>query len=64
MPQNFSANMPRSDAEQAAERLREGYAVYFQKYDVLLTHVLPVPAHKHGVSEFTINGQTVDATYL
>ncbi|MEA2262049.1 MAG: aspartyl-tRNA(Asn)/glutamyl-tRNA(Gln) amidotransferase subunit, partial [Acidobacteriaceae bacterium] len=27
-------------------------------------HVLPIPAHKHGVEEFTINGQTVDATYL
>ncbi len=52
------------DAEQAAERLRDGFAEYFSKYDVLLTHVLPVPAHKHGVEEFVINGQTVDATYL
>jgi aspartyl-tRNA(Asn)/glutamyl-tRNA(Gln) amidotransferase subunit A len=52
------------DAEQAAERLRDGYAEYFQKYDALLTPVLPLPAHKHGVTEFTINGQTVDATYL
>jgi aspartyl-tRNA(Asn)/glutamyl-tRNA(Gln) amidotransferase subunit A len=52
------------DAEQAAERLRDGFAEYFQKYDALLTHVLPIPAHKHGVDKFTINGQTVDATYL
>lgn len=52
------------DAEQAAERLRDGFAGYFQKYDVLLTHVLPIPAHKHGVEEFVINGQKVDATYL
>lgn len=52
------------EAEQAAERLRDGYADYFQKYDVLLTPVLPIPAHKHGVSEFVINGQKVDATYL
>lgn len=52
------------DAEQAAERLRDGFAEYFQKYDVLLTPVLPIPAHKHGVEEFIINGQTVDATYL
>ncbi|SEO34418.1 aspartyl-tRNA(Asn)/glutamyl-tRNA(Gln) amidotransferase subunit A [Luteibacter sp. UNC138MFCol5.1] len=52
------------DAEQAAERLRDGFAEYFAKYDVLLTHVLPIPAHKHGVEEFVINGQTVDATYL
>ncbi|MGO4415864.1 amidase family protein [Cupriavidus sp. KB_39] len=28
------------------------------------TPVLPIPAHKHGVSTFLINGQTVDATYL
>jgi len=52
------------DAEQAAERLRDGFAAYFQKYDVLLTHVLPIPAHKHDVEEFVIDGQQVDATYL
>ena len=52
------------DAEQAAERLRDGYADYFTRYDALITHVLPIPAHKHGVEEFTIDGQTVDATYL
>jgi aspartyl-tRNA(Asn)/glutamyl-tRNA(Gln) amidotransferase subunit A len=52
------------DAEQAVERLRDGYADYFSRYDALITHVLPIPAHKHGQTEFTINGQTVDATYL
>jgi aspartyl-tRNA(Asn)/glutamyl-tRNA(Gln) amidotransferase subunit A len=52
------------DAEQAAERLRDGYADCFTRYDALLTPVLPLPAHKHGQTEFTINGQTVDATYL
>ncbi|WP_345817020.1 amidase (plasmid) [Paraburkholderia sp. PREW-6R] len=52
------------DAEQAAERLRDGYAEYFRKYDALMTHVLPIPAHKHGVNTFSINGHTVDATYL
>ncbi len=52
------------EAEQAAERLRDGFADYFQSYDALLTPVQPIPAHKHGVSEFIINGQTVDATYL
>jgi len=51
------------DAEQAAERIRDGYAQYFQQYDALLTQVLPVPAHKHGVTEFVIEGQKVDATY-
>lgn len=52
------------EAEQAAERIRDGYADYFSRYDALITHVLPIPAHKHGVEEFTINGETVDATYL
>ncbi len=52
------------DAEQAAERIRDGYADYFSRYDALITHVLPIPAHKHGVETFTIDGQTVDATYL
>ncbi|MEH2224768.1 amidase [Nostoc sp.] len=52
------------EAEQAAERIRDGYADYFTRYDALITHVLPIPAHKHGVEIFTIDGQTVDATYL
>ena len=52
------------EAEQAAERLRDGYADYFSRYDALITHVLPIPAHKHGVDTFVIDGQTVDATYL
>ncbi len=52
------------EAEQAAERLRDGYADYFTRYDALITHVLPIPAHKHGVESFVIDGQTVDATYL
>jgi len=52
------------EAEQAAERIRDGYADYFTRYDALITHVLPIPAHKHGVEEFVIDGQTVDARYL
>lgn len=51
-------------AEQAAERIRDGYAEYFRHYDALMTHVLPIPAHKHGVGAFVIEGQKVDATYL
>jgi len=51
-------------AEQAAERLRDGYAAYFRDFDVLLTPVLPVPAHKHGIQELVVNGETVDLTYL
>jgi aspartyl-tRNA(Asn)/glutamyl-tRNA(Gln) amidotransferase subunit A len=51
-------------AEQAAERLRDGFADYFQRYDALVCPVLPIPAHEHGAIEFVINGQTVDATYI
>ena len=51
-------------AEQAVERLRDGYAAYFRTFDVLLTPVLPVPAHKHGIKELVVNGETVDLTYL
>ncbi|MCJ2135809.1 amidase [Methylobacterium sp. J-026] len=51
-------------AEQAAERLRDGYAAYFRDYDLLLTPVLPVPAHKHGLQELVVNGETVDLTFL
>lgn len=52
------------EAEQAAERLRDGFASYFRKYDALVTPVLPVPAHKHGITELTVDGKTVDLTYL
>ena len=50
-------------AEQAAERLKDGFAEYFQRYDALLCPVLPIPAHAHGLSEFVINDQTVPATH-
>ncbi|GAB7522884.1 amidase [Paraburkholderia sp. 2C] len=52
------------DAEQAVERLRDGYAEFFMKYDALITHVLPIPAHQHGLDSFTVNGQTVDTSYI
>lgn len=48
------------DAVQGADRLKDGYAEYFQKYDVLLTPVLPTPSFKHGQQELLINGQTVN----
>jgi aspartyl-tRNA(Asn)/glutamyl-tRNA(Gln) amidotransferase subunit A len=47
------------DAVQGAERLKDGYAEYFQKYDVLLTPVLPTPSFRHGQSEISINGQAM-----
>jgi aspartyl-tRNA(Asn)/glutamyl-tRNA(Gln) amidotransferase subunit A len=48
------------DAAQGAERLKDGYAEYFQKYDVLLTPVIPTPSFKHGQAELLINGETVN----
>lgn len=52
------------EAEQAAERLTDGFADYFQRYDALITPVQPLPAQKKSTTEFLINGQIVDATYL
>jgi aspartyl-tRNA(Asn)/glutamyl-tRNA(Gln) amidotransferase subunit A len=52
------------NAEQAAERLRDGFADYFQRYDALLCPVLPIPAHAHGLSEIVINGQSVSAVQI
>jgi aspartyl-tRNA(Asn)/glutamyl-tRNA(Gln) amidotransferase subunit A len=48
------------DAAQGVERLKDGYAEYFQKYDVLLTPVIPTPSFKHGQAELLIDGQTVN----
>lgn len=47
------------DAEQAIERLKDGFAVYFQKYDALVCPVISVPSHGHAIEELTIDGQTV-----
>lgn len=48
------------EAVQAAERLKDGYAKYFQNYDVLLTPVLPVASFRHGQAELEIHGETVN----
>ena len=51
-------------AEQGIERLRDGFAEYFQRYDALLLPATPIPAHAHGLEEFVINGETVPFTYI
>jgi len=51
-------------AEQATERLKDGFAEYFQRYDALLCPVLPIPAHAHGLPEIVINGQSVPAMQI
>jgi aspartyl-tRNA(Asn)/glutamyl-tRNA(Gln) amidotransferase subunit A len=48
------------DAAQAAERLKDGYAEFFQEYDALLTPVLPIASFKHNQAELLIDGQTVN----
>jgi len=52
------------DAEQKAEKLRDGFANYFQRYDALLCPVTPVPAHAHDAVEFVINGQSVSSLHV
>lgn len=51
-------------AEQGIERLRDGFAEYFERYDALLLPVTTIPAHAHGLGRFTLNGQTVDAFHV
>jgi aspartyl-tRNA(Asn)/glutamyl-tRNA(Gln) amidotransferase subunit A len=46
-------------AEQVVERLRDSFAGYFQRYDVLLCPVTPFPATKHGLDDVVVDGQTV-----
>lgn len=50
-------------AEQGFERIRDGYADYFTRYDALLLPVLPIPAHPHGMTKFVIDGKTVSARH-
>lgn len=52
------------EAEQQVERLRDGFAEYFQRYDALICLVTTVPAHQHGATTLVINGQTVPAPHV
>jgi aspartyl-tRNA(Asn)/glutamyl-tRNA(Gln) amidotransferase subunit A len=51
-------------AEEGIERIQDGFAEYFQQYDVLLLPVTSIFAHAHGLTEYTIDGQTVNAFRL
>jgi aspartyl-tRNA(Asn)/glutamyl-tRNA(Gln) amidotransferase subunit A len=46
-------------AEANAEALRSAFAVFFDKYDVLLTPVNPMTATPHGAQELVVNGKKV-----
>ncbi|SDM83860.1 amidase [Actinacidiphila guanduensis] len=66
----FVATMPDTTveefvlAEQAVERLRDGVARFFHQYDLLLLPVTTIPAHKHRLEEFTVDGRTVGAFHV
>jgi aspartyl-tRNA(Asn)/glutamyl-tRNA(Gln) amidotransferase subunit A len=48
-------------AEQAIEKLKDAFASHFARYDGFLCPVTPFPAPPHGLSEYTVNGETVSA---
>jgi aspartyl-tRNA(Asn)/glutamyl-tRNA(Gln) amidotransferase subunit A len=51
-------------AEQTVQRLRDSFADYFQRYDVLLGPVIPYPATKHGLRDIIVDGQTVSPFHV
>ncbi|MEV7028857.1 amidase [Streptomyces sp. NPDC093272] len=51
-------------AEQAVERLRDGFAEYFHQYDALLMPVTTIPAHEHQLEQFTLDGRTMGAFHV
>jgi aspartyl-tRNA(Asn)/glutamyl-tRNA(Gln) amidotransferase subunit A len=51
-------------AEQAVERLRDSFAEYFQRYDVLLGPVTPFPATRHGLNDLMVDGKTVSPFHV
>ncbi|KAK4552846.1 hypothetical protein LTR86_010180, partial [Recurvomyces mirabilis] len=48
------------EAEQAADRLKDGFAKYFGRYHALLCPVLPMPAHVHNLTSVEVEGQQID----
>jgi aspartyl-tRNA(Asn)/glutamyl-tRNA(Gln) amidotransferase subunit A len=59
-----AADTPMQDfiaGEQTVERLRDAFAGYFQRYDVLLGPVTPFPATKHGLDDVIVDGRAWSA---
>jgi aspartyl-tRNA(Asn)/glutamyl-tRNA(Gln) amidotransferase subunit A len=52
------------DSEQGVERLRDGFAGFFQQHDVLLLPVVTFPAHEHGISQVTMDGKTLSVFHV
>lgn len=62
-----AADTPIADfvaAEQAIERLRDSFAEYFQRHDVLLGPVTPFPATRHGLKDLVVDGVTVSPFHV
>ncbi|GAN77898.1 amidase [Acidisphaera rubrifaciens] len=51
-------------AEQATERLKDGFADYFRKYDAFLCPVTPISAPPHHASEYVIDGERVTPRHI
>jgi len=51
-------------AEQAAERPRDSFTEYFQRYDALLCPVTPFSATRHGLDDLVVDGQTVSPFHV
>jgi aspartyl-tRNA(Asn)/glutamyl-tRNA(Gln) amidotransferase subunit A len=51
-------------AHAQVETLRSAFAGFFQKYDLLLCPVNPMPATPHGALELVVNGVTVPWTHV
>ncbi len=51
-------------AEHAVQRLRDSFADYFQRYDVLLGPVTPFPATRHGLRDLVVDGTAVSPFHV
>jgi len=51
-------------AEAEIEKLKSAFAAYFQRQDVLLCPVVPLPAPPHGLREYLIDGRTTPSSHM
>jgi aspartyl-tRNA(Asn)/glutamyl-tRNA(Gln) amidotransferase subunit A len=48
-------------ADQTVQTLRDAFAAYFQRYDVLLCPATPFPATRHGLDDVVVDGRAWSA---
>ena len=46
-------------AQQSVEKLKDGFAAFFKKFDAVLCPVTPFPAPPHGLPELVVNGERI-----